>query len=188
MPQPLLYLLNQSATDTMSAATLTEALATLRLERAGARMAACSVLFAAGEKTGGLPDIVAAARQRHPQLAALNIASHPARPPEADLGKVDLLVFTADAPADRRLLFEAIHRRVPVLAPDNWQDAWVRDGVTGFLYRAGNPDSLALSLLAFAIVAPETMYAILDRAERRCLAVSARLEAGLPRHATGESR
>jgi hypothetical protein len=179
MPQPLLFLLNQGATDALTA---------LRLKPAGARVVARSVLFAADEKTGGLPDIVAAARQRHAQLASLNIASHPAGPPEPDFGKVDLLVFTEDAPDNRTLQFEAIRRRVPVLAPDNWQDAWVRDGVTGFLYRAGNPDSLALSLLAFAIIAPDTMYGILDRAERYFRAVPTRPEAGSPRHATGESR
>jgi hypothetical protein len=79
-------------------------------------------------------------------------------PPEGDL-----LLFTEPAPTSQ-LLMSARCRRIPVLAPDSWSGRWVRDGVTGFVYRAGNPDSLALSLLAFAMLPERVVSEIAGRA------------------------
>lgn len=162
MNQPILHLLTCKSRDTGSRSCL---LANL-LPLAGAcdvGRASRTVMFARDDQTPVAPALLVAALRRHPSLSRLRIVGQaPDGPP--GLRGADLLLFTQPGPPHSLSLTEARRRRIPVLAPDTWNERWVRDGVTGFLYRTGNPDSLALSLLAFLDLSASVVSEVVRRA------------------------
>jgi len=185
MNQPFLHLFTHEPNDPVRRAIRLEELLPLAGTSSpvdGSRL----VTFASEETDGRLPTLLATALQRHPSLAHVEIAPLPAMR-YCGQGIGDLLVFMQPDPVRGELLFDAMHRRVPVLVPDTWHDIWVRDGITGFLYRAGDPDSLALSLLAFAALPATVLAEIVGRAHTHAIDLSPSRRIVPPEQPTGES-
>lgn len=184
MNQPILHLLNREPRDPARRAILLEALLPL------AGTSPCPhkprlVTFACDKPDGRLPTLLGSALQRHPNLASIQITTLPAISCRSqDIG--DLLVYTQASPVRGDLLFEAMHRRVPLLVPDNWCDTCVRDGVNGFFYRAGNPDSLALSLLAFVALPAAVLAEIARRAHLHAIGLTPSRRFTPPEQPTGD--
>ena len=112
---------------------------------------------------GTLSPLFLEACKRHPALGALRYCAGLTQD-KLPASKVDLVVFTCAAPRRLELLADAVCNRIPILVPDTWHGNWVRDGITGFHYCTDDPDSLAMSLLGFANLAPSELQRIVTRA------------------------
>lgn len=171
----------------------------------GARVRAVEEMIAAAEANGGegwktlrnvaivqersahaRPEGLVRSLAHYPKLATMNLWKV-SLPPCFE--HVDLAVFLPSRAGGTELVGEAMAAGVPVLIPDNDREKirLVRDGVNGFHYRAHSEESLALSLLALALIPQDNLDHIKERAKE-----SARLffqlgGEGKPPATTGES-
>lgn len=159
MNLPLLHLMRHDTEDTGHQHALIDALMPVgRAEGEPAWVVCADDVFDSRP-----PRLILEAIRRAPALESLGLryglVDHP-----LSSDSVGLLVFAGTARPAFGLLDMAVRQGIPVLVPDTWDGALIRDGVTGFFYRDENPGSLALSLIALTRIAPDHLERILNRA------------------------
>jgi hypothetical protein len=174
MMRPNLFLLCHGWLDAETRVRIIEemiAAATLNRARRGETPVPLQrILVVAGSQAG--PDVKALlhALDRYPRLADLHLLETRAGPADELARRVAGMDLLLVMPGDIKGV-EAIHAAmsagVPVLLPDAATPAdldFVQDGINGFRYRAGDPDSLALSLLALGSFSRRMVQTIVVRA------------------------
>jgi glycosyltransferase involved in cell wall biosynthesis len=174
MMRPNLFLLSQGRLDAETRARTIEemidAAALNRFRRGEMPVPLQRILVVAGSQAG--PDVKALlhALDRYPRLADLHLLETRAGPADELARRVAGMDLLLVMPGDIKGV-EAIHAAmsagVPVLLPDAATPAdldFVQDGINGFRYRAGDPDSLALSLLALGSFSRRMVQTIVVRA------------------------
>lgn len=186
MSRPLLYLLHRGDRPSRIRA-VTDLMARLETpDRDGGPMSWSLLILSTGI------DLAAVAR-KHPRLTRLLDQRGGKTSPLSGSGVAlsdhpRLLVVGAGIKDAIPAILGAMAGGVLVMIPDEGMGATlVRDGINGFHYRAGDPDSLALSLLSLEWLPANLLQAILDRARATFNAACQGLPAGLAAIQTGES-
>jgi hypothetical protein len=178
----------------------------------------CQVLVVTSMNAGKPLDVLLAALSRYPQLSAWHVSMHVSIQDDVrqvhdwclqtnndspqfivlrhgDRGESALTNPTAPTIAQSndtalRPILEAMSAGVPVLIPDSaFRDAsFVRDGINGFLYRAHDPDSLALSLLTLKSVSHEVIQRVVEQARNTLRELGDSLVLAPHKSATGDAQ
>ena len=192
MTKPLLHLLHHETLDPAARVALIEELlhrcpALLPTDEADGRWIR-RIMIATSIEAREQLDALASALTRYPHLNLLQFHIHgalltelPSAPDHArpapshrftfsqqafaaGLAEADLLVDMQPHAQSVLPVLEAMAEGVPVLVSDGSDVKFVRDGINGFLYRAHDADSLALSLLTLRSLSSDIVQRIVGQA------------------------
>jgi len=190
MIKPLLYLLHRGQLDNITRLRIIEDLlnpyGNNHAERTLADQSRLNIIIVIALDAAQYMDILINALRLHPQLCSLRVKIHYTAPQtgsqasyathaelgtdfgplESELSAANILVNTTFGNEGIEIILKAMSCGVPVLIPDtSHPDAsFVRDGINGFLYRANDPDSLALSLLMLKSVSQNILQRVITQA------------------------
>jgi glycosyltransferase involved in cell wall biosynthesis len=174
MMRPNLFLLSQGRLDaetrTRTIKEMIDAAALNRFRRGEMPVPLQRILVVAGSRAGPDVKVLLHALDRYPRLADLHLLDTRAGSAEELARRVAGMDLLLVMPGDIKGV-EAIHAAmsagIPVLLPDAAIPTdldFVQDGINGFRYRADDPDSLALCLLALGSLSSRMVQAIVARA------------------------
>jgi len=194
MIKPLLYMLHNANLERSARIQVIEELisAESAAQASGAKFGQppCQILVVTSMNADKSLDVLLDALSRHPQLSSWHVSiqgdSKQAQslPAQANDNSPQFIVVRHGDKSEItwanesvptiaqsndtaiRPILEAMAAGVPVLIPDSAFSgaSFVRDGINGFLYRAHDPDSLALSLLTLKSVSHDVIQRVVEQA------------------------